>query len=69
LALGFIGAAWWLRLGLGSRYALCTVGVGLLCVTFALLVGDRLAEAILNLAATADTIRSGTILRTGPGTS
>jgi hypothetical protein len=46
LALGFIGAAWWLRRGLGSRYALCTVGVGLLCAAVALLVGERLAEAI-----------------------
>jgi hypothetical protein len=69
LALGFIGAAWWLRRGLVSRYALCTVGVGLLCAAVAFLVGERLAEAILNLAAFTDTIRSGTGLRTGPGTS
>jgi hypothetical protein len=62
LALGCVGAGWWLRRGVGSRYALCTVGVGLLCVAVAFLVGERLAEAILNLAATADTIRSGTRL-------
>jgi hypothetical protein len=60
LALGFVGAAWWLRRGVGSRYALATVGVSLLCAAVALLVGERLAEAILNLATTADTIRSGT---------
>jgi hypothetical protein len=59
LALGCVGAAWWLCRGLGSRYALAALGVGLLCLAAALLVGERLAEAILNLAATADTIRSG----------
>jgi hypothetical protein len=68
LALGCVGAAWWLRRGVGARYAPATLGVGLLCLIAALLVGERLAEAILNLAATADTIRSGTSLRTGLGT-
>jgi hypothetical protein len=62
LALGCVGAAWWLRRGLGSRYALCTVGVGLLCAAAAFLVGERLVEAVLHLAAMADTIRSGTRL-------
>jgi hypothetical protein len=60
LALGCVGAAWWLRRGIGSLSALTTLGVGLLCVAVAFLVGERLAEAILNLAAMADAIRSGT---------
>jgi hypothetical protein len=60
LALGCVGAAWWLRRGLGSRYALAALGVGLLCTAIACLVGERLADAILNLAAIADAIRSGT---------
>jgi hypothetical protein len=62
LALGCVGAAWWLRRGIGSRYALCTVGVGLLCAAVAVLIGERLAEAILNLASMADAMRSGTRL-------
>jgi hypothetical protein len=69
LALGFIGAAWWLRRGIGTRYALSTLGVVVLGVIAAVLLGERLAEAILNLAALADAIRPGTCLRTGLGTS
>jgi hypothetical protein len=69
LAFGFIGAAWWLRRGVGARYALAALGVGLFCLAAALLVGERLAEAILSLAALADTIRSGRGLRIGVGTS
>jgi hypothetical protein len=65
LALGCVGAAWWLRRGIGARYALATVGVGLLCAAAALLVGERLAESILSVAATADTIRSGMSLLAG----
>jgi hypothetical protein len=65
LALGCVGAAWWLRRGIGTRYAPAALGVGLLCVAVALLVGESLAEAILNLAATADTIRSGKSLLSG----
>jgi hypothetical protein len=65
LALGCVGAAWWLRRGVGARYAPAALGVGLLCTAIAFLVGERLAEAILNLAATADTIRSGTSLLSG----
>jgi hypothetical protein len=62
LALGCVGASWWLRRGIGTRYALHTVGVGLLCVAVALLVGERLAEAILNLVSLAVMMRSGTRL-------
>jgi hypothetical protein len=69
LALGCVGAAWWLRRGLGPRYAPAALGVGLLCVAVAFLVGERLVEAVLHLAAMADTIRSGTGLWTGPGSS
>jgi hypothetical protein len=66
LALGFIGAAWWLRRGLGARYALSAVGVGLLCAAAAFLVGERLVEAVLHLAAMADTIRSDQARVCGP---
>jgi hypothetical protein len=69
LALGCEGAAWWLRRSLSGRYVLATLAVGLLCAAAAYLVGERLAGTILNLAALADVVRSGTALLTGVGTS
>jgi hypothetical protein len=69
LALACEGAAWWLRRGTGRCYLLATLGIGLLCMTGAYLVGSQLAGSILSLTALADLMRSGTSLLGRIGTS
>jgi hypothetical protein len=69
LAVGCAGAVWWLRRGTGRCYLLATLGIGLLCMTGAYLVGSQLAGSILNLTALADLMRSGTSLLGRIGTS
>jgi hypothetical protein len=69
VALACEGAAWWLRRGTGRCYLFATLGIGLLCMTGAYLFGNHLAGSILNLAALADLMRSGTSLLGRIGTS
>ena len=67
LALGFEGAAWWMRRGVGGCYAASAVGVGLGCAAIGYLVGDRLTGSVLGLASLAGVVRSGTALLTRIG--